>query len=179
MAPLVVAVLLSSCSSTRLEFFPSSAARTTWRPGATRATTSGLLLPGPRLGLGLGAVWSRLLRADMALTLQSDFIMPARAQGISPCRVLSVRALRLSILTLITSDGAPAGGPHRWRRLVEHFFGPKGVGDRLLVRHPENDLLAIQAIAAVLVAVVVLVNLFVDLLYSVVDPRIRHAKSLG
>ena len=75
--------------------------------------------------------------------------------------------------------------PCRWSALiggavvVETFFGPKGIGDRLVFAIQQNDLLVIQAIVAVLVVVVVVANLIVDLLYSVVDPRIRLARSLG
>ena len=60
-------------------------------------------IPALMLGLGLGAIWSRLLRADMILTLQSDAINMARSKGISPRRVLWVHALRMSILSLMTS----------------------------------------------------------------------------
>ncbi len=136
-------------------------------------------IPSLVLGIGLGAVWSRLLRADMILTLQSDSILMARSKGISPNRVLWVHALRMSILSLMTSVALQMSALIGGAVVVEQFFGPKGLGDRLVFAFQQNDLLVIQAIAAVLVVVVVFANFVVDLLYAVVDPRIRLARSLG
>ena len=136
-------------------------------------------VPSLVLGLGLGAIWSRLLRADMILALQSDSVLMARSKGISPNRVLWVHALRMSILSLMTSVALQMSALIGGAVVVEQFFGPKGIGDRLIFAFQQNDLLVIQAIAAVLVVVVVFANFVVDLLYAVVDPRIRLARSLG
>jgi peptide/nickel transport system permease protein len=136
-------------------------------------------IPSLVLGVGLGAVWSRLLRAEMILTLQGDSILMARSKGISPSRVLWVHALRMSVLTLMTSVALQMSALIGGAVVVEQFFGPKGLGDRLIFAFQQNDLLVIQAIAAVLVVVVVFANFVVDLLYAVVDPRIRLARSLG
>jgi peptide/nickel transport system permease protein len=136
-------------------------------------------LPSLSLGIGLGAVWTRFLRADMIMTLQSDFIMLARAKGMSPRRILWGHALRASVLSLITSVALQLSGLVGGAVIAETFFGFKGVGDRLVYAVQQNDVLVIQAIVAVLVVVVVLVNLLVDLLYAVVDPRIRHARALA
>ncbi|CAN5795534.1 MAG: ABC transporter permease [Ilumatobacteraceae bacterium] len=136
-------------------------------------------IPALVLGLGVGAIWSRLLRADMILSLQSDAVNMARAKGISPRRVLWVHALRMSILSLMTSVALQMAALIGGTVVVEQFFGPKGIGERLLFAIQQRDLLVIQAIVAILVVFVVLANLLVDLLYSVVDPRIRLARSLG
>jgi peptide/nickel transport system permease protein len=136
-------------------------------------------IPGLVLGVGLGAIWSRLLRADMILTLQSDAINMARSKGISPRRVLWVHALRNSILSLMTSVALSMSALIGGTVVVEQFFGPKGIGERLLFAIQQNDLLVIQAIVVILVVFVVFCNLIVDLLYAVVDPRIRLARSLG
>ena len=131
------------------------------------------------LGIGVGAIWSRLLRADMILTLQSDAINMARSKGISPRRVLWVHALRMSILSLMTSVALQMSALIGGAVVVEQFFGPKGIGERLIFAIQANDLLVIQFIAVILSVFVVLANLIVDLLYSVVDPRIRLARSLA
>jgi ABC-type dipeptide/oligopeptide/nickel transport system permease component len=136
-------------------------------------------IPSLVLGVGLGAVWGRLLRADMILALQSDSILMARSKGISPNRVLWVHALRMSLLSLMTSVALQMSALIGGAVVVEQFFGPKGLGDRLIFAFQQNDLLVIQAIAAALVVVVVFANFVVDLLYAVVDPRIRLARSLG
>ena len=102
----------------------------------------------------------------------------ARAKGISPNRVLWVHALRMSMLSLMTSVALQMAALLGGAVVAEQFFGPKGIGDRLVFAVQQNDLLVIQAIAAVLVVIVVFANLVVDLLYAVVDPRIRLARSL-
>lgn len=129
--------------------------------------------------MGLGAVWSRLLRADMILALQSDSVLMARSKGISPQRVLWVHALRSSILSLMTSVALQMSALLGGAVVAETFFGPRGIGDRLIFAIQQNDLLVIQSITAIVTIAVVLANVVVDLLYAVVDPRIRAARSLG
>ena len=81
---------------------------------------------------------------------------------------------------LADDERGPADvGAHRRRGRRRAVLRPKGIGDRLLFAIQQNDLLVIQAIAAILVVFVVFANLVVDLLYAVVDPRIRLARSLG
>ena len=115
----------------------------------------------------------------MNLTLQSDFIMLAKAKGVSPGRVLWVHALRASVLSLVTSVALQTSALIGGAVISETFFGPKGIGERLVFAIQGNDILIIQAITAVLVVGVVVANLLVDLLYAVIDPRIRHMRKLG
>lgn len=177
---LVVAVLALFLIVTRVDFFPSVGRSKYVAPWSDPVEHfANFFIPALVLGLGLGATWSRLLRADMILTLQGDAINMARSKGISPRRVLWVHALRMSILTLMTSVALSLAALIGGTLVVETFFGPKGIGERLVFAIQQNDLLVIQAIVAVLVVVVVVGNLIVDLLYSVVDPRIRLARSLG
>lgn len=136
-------------------------------------------IPSLLLGIPLAAIWSRFVRADMNLTLQSDFIMLAKAKGVSPRRVLWRHALRASVLSLITSVALQLGALISGAVVSEQFFGPRGIGDRLVFAIQQNDILIIQAITAVLVVGVVAANFIVDLLYAVIDPRIRHARKLG
>jgi peptide/nickel transport system permease protein len=124
-------------------------------------------------------VWTRLLRADMIGTLQSDFIMLARAKGMSPSRVLWGHALRGSVLSLLTSVALNVGGLIGGAVVIEQIFSLPGVGLRLVESVQTNDLLTLQAIAAVLAVGVVLANFVVDLLYAAIDPRIRHARALS
>ena len=85
----------------------------------------------------------------------------------------------MSILSLMTSVALQMAALIGGTLVVEQFFGPKGIGERLIFAIQANDLLVIQFIAVVLAVFVVVANLIVDLLYSVVDPRIRLARSLG
>lgn len=175
---LVVAVLLLYAVANRFDFFPNIPDYVApWSNPVEHFRN--FFLPALTLGIGLGAVWSRLLRADMILTLQSDFINLARAKGVSPNRVLWVHALRSSVLSLITSVALQLSGLISGAVVAEQFFQVGGIGGRLVIAVQQNDILVIQAITAAVVAAVVVVNVSVDLLYAVVDPRIRQARALA
>lgn len=131
------------------------------------------------LTLPLAAVFTRLLRADMVQTLQADFVTLASAKGVSPRRVIWVHALRNSLFSLLTSVGTQLGGIVGGAIVAETFFDLDGMGSMLVTAILSKDLFVVQSAAAILVATVVLVNLTVDLLYAVVDPRIRHARALA
>lgn len=178
--PLVVAVLLLFLVVTRFETFPGAGRSQYVAPWDNPVEhLKNFFIPALSLGLGLGAIWSRLLRADMILALQSDSVLMARSKGISPQRVLWVHALRSAVLSLMTSVALQMSALLGGAVVAETFFGPKGIGDRLLFAIQQNDLLVIQAITAIVTVAVVLANLAVDLLYAVVDPRIRAARALG
>jgi peptide/nickel transport system permease protein len=173
--PLVFAVFLIYFVALRLDVFPVlSNYVAPWDNPVTHMKN--FFLPSLSLGMGLAAVWTRFLRADMILTLQSDFIMLARAKGMSPSRILWRHALRASILSLVTSVALQISSLVGGAVIAEQFFGLAGIGTRLVFAVQANDILVIQAITAVLVVTVVAVNLIVDLLYAVIDPRIRHAR---
>jgi peptide/nickel transport system permease protein len=178
MPPLVLAVFVLYFVVKPFEFFPSLTEYVApWKSPVKHFQN--FFLPSLTLGIGLGAVWSRLLRADMVLTLQSDFINLARAKGVSPSRVLWVHALRSSILSLITSVALQLSGLVSGAVVAEQMFNAGGIGSRLVFAVQGNDILTIQAIVAVVVAVVVAANFAVDLLYAVIDPRIRQMRALG
>ena len=180
MPPLVIGVLLLFLVVTRTGLFPTVGRSRYVAPWDNPVEHfENFFIPSLMLGLGLGAVWSRLLRADMISALQSDSVLMARAKGISPRRVLWVHALRMSLLSLMTSVALQMAALLGGAVIAEQFFGPKGLGDRLVFAIQQNDLLVVQAIAAFITVFVVLANLVVDLLYAVVDPRIRVARSLG
>jgi peptide/nickel transport system permease protein len=175
---LVIAVFLLYAVANRVAFFPNIPDYVApWSNPVEHFRN--FFLPALTLGIGLGAVWSRLLRADMILTLQSDFINLARAKGVSPNRVLWVHALRSSVLSLITSVALQLSGLISGAVVAEQFFQVGGIGGRLVIAVQQNDILVIQAITAAVVAAVVVVNVGVDLLYAVVDPRIRQARALA
>jgi peptide/nickel transport system permease protein len=178
--PLVVAVGLLYFVVARWTFFPTVGASTYVAPWDDPiAHFQNFFIPALTLGIGLAAIWSRFVRADMNLTLQSDFIMLAKAKGVSPRRILWRHALRASVLSLITSVALQLAALVGGAVVAEQFFGPRGIGDRLVFAIQQNDILMIQAITAVLVGAVVFFNLLVDLFYAVIDPRIRAARKLA
>lgn len=131
------------------------------------------------LTLPLAAVFSRLLRGDMVMTLQADFVTLASAKGVSPRRVLWVHGLRNSLFSLLTSVGIQVGAIIGGAIVAEQFFDLDGMGSMLVNAILAKDLFTVQSTAALLVTVVVIVNLTVDLMYAVLDPRIRHARALA
>jgi peptide/nickel transport system permease protein len=130
------------------------------------------------LTLPLAAVFTRLLRADLVQTLQSDFITLASAKGVSPNRILWNHALRNSLFSLLSTVGVQLGAIVGGALVVEQYFAMKGLGSLLLTSILSKDLFVVQSVTAIVVAVVAIANLLIDLLYAVIDPRIRHFRAL-
>jgi peptide/nickel transport system permease protein len=153
-----------------------------WLPatGWTRLTNDpvenlrGAILPALALAIGEMAVYTRLLRADMISTLQQDSITMARAKGLPPSRILFRHALRPSSFSLITVVGLQIGAIISGAVLVETIFAVPGVGRLLVDSILQRDLIMVQGIALVVAASFVIVNLLVDVVYMLLDPRIRH-----
>ena len=138
-----------------------------------------LALPVLTLTLGLLAVFTRLLRSDMIATLQSDFITMARAKGMPTRRILFRHALRPSLFSLITAAALQVGALIGGTIIVEQIFALPGMGSLTVEAIFRRDFLTVQICVVVLAIVVVLVNFFVDILYALIDPRIRHARALA
>jgi len=111
--------------------------------------------------------------------LQADFITLASAKGVSPNRILWGHALRNSLFSLLTSFGLQIGALVGGAVVVEQYFNLKGMGSLLVVAILSSDLFTVQSVTAIIVICVVTANLAVDLLYAVVDPRVRHARALA
>jgi peptide/nickel transport system permease protein len=136
-------------------------------------------LPALTLVLPTAAVYARLLRSDMAQTLQNDFITLATAKGMSPQRVLWRHALRNSLLSIVTAVGTQVGALVGSAIVVETLFDLDGLGTQLIVSVLGRDLFTVQSFVAIIVLLVVVVNLLVDLSYALIDPRIRQSRKLA
>jgi peptide/nickel transport system permease protein len=136
-----------------------------------------MVLPAATLAAAQVAVYMRLLRTDMVATLQEDFIQMARSKGISDQRVLWRHALRPSSLTLLTVAGLNVGTLIGGAVVVEVIFSIPGMGLAISQAIFERQYVALQSFVAVLAILYVLVNFAVDVLYTIVDPRIRHARA--
>src|SRR5262245_9733451 len=136
-----------------------------------------MILPATTLAAAQVAVYMRLLRSDMVATLQEDFIQMARSKGISDQRVLWRHALRPSSLTLLTVAGLNVGTLIGGAVVVEVIFSIPGMGTAISQAIFERQYVALQSFVAVLAILYVLVNFAVDVLYVIVDPRIRHARA--
>lgn len=135
-----------------------------------------MILPTVSLAAGLVAVYMRLLRSDMIATLQEDFITTAKAKGIPARRVLWGHALRPSSLTLLTAAGLNIGALIGGAVVIEVIFQLPGVGFLLYEAILAQEYIALQSYIAIIAVFFVVANFAVDLLYSLLDPRIRHAR---
>jgi peptide/nickel transport system permease protein len=136
-----------------------------------------MAMPAISLAVGQIAVYMRLLRSDMIATLQEDFITMAKAKGIPPSHVLWRHALRPSSLTLLTVAGLNVGTLIGGAVIVEIIFSLPGMGTLLADAINARQYVALQSLVAIIAVGYVLINFLVDVLYAVLDPRIRHAQT--
>jgi peptide/nickel transport system permease protein len=130
----------------------------------------------PALTLAL-AEWPgimRVLRSDMIATLQEDYIALAKAKGLKPSRILLVHALKPSSLTLVTITGINIGRLLGGTTIVETIFALPGIGRLLVGAIYTRDLIILQGVVLLVAGGFVMMNFIVDMLYAVLDPRIRH-----
>jgi peptide/nickel transport system permease protein len=130
-------------------------------------------MPSLSLALVNVAVLTRLLRSDVIATLQEDFVLMARSKGLPTRRILTRHVLRPSSLSLLTVSGLTIGNLIGGAVIVEQLFALPGVGRLLFDSIGRRDLLVVQGVVLVVATAFVVVNGLVDILYSVLDPRIR------
>jgi peptide/nickel transport system permease protein len=137
------------------------------------------ILPVLVLAAGQIPVYVRLLRTDMAATLSEDFITMAKSKGISDRRILWRHALRPSSFTLVTILGIQIGQLVGGALIVEQFFHLNGFGSFIVQAVFSRDYAVVQTLTALVAVVVVVMNFLVDMIYVVLDPRIRRARALA
>lgn len=139
------------------------------------ANLNSMVLPALTLGMLQVAIYSRLLRSDMIATLQEDFVTIARSKGLSTRRVLLGHALRPSSFSLLTLAGLNVGQLISGAVIAEFLFGLPGLGLLMINSVLGRDLMMLQGAILFIVVTYVLINLVVDALYAVLDPRIRYS----
>jgi peptide/nickel transport system permease protein len=140
------------------------------------ANLRSLTLPALAIGLPLAGFYTRLLRADIADQMQEDYVVTARAKGVGPWQVLVRHALRNSLFGLLTIVGLNLGTLIGATVIIEQIFSLPGIGQAFIQAISNRDVPLIEAIVLVLAAAVVLANLVTDVLYAVLDPRIRYGQ---
>lgn len=131
-----------------------------------------LFLPALALALPSAAVYQRLLRSDLIETLRADFVTTALAKGISRTRVVVHHVLRPSLTSLITVFGLTTGALLGGTLVVENVFLVPGLGRAMVEAILREDFPVVLAIVMIVAAAFVIVNLIVDVLYTVIDPRV-------
>jgi len=133
-----------------------------------------MVLPALTLALAEWPGIMRVLRSDMIATLQEDYIALAKAKGLKASRILFVHALKPSSLTLITITGINIGRLIGGALIVETIFALPGIGRLLVSAIYTRDLIILQGVVLFVAGGFVVMNFVVDMLYAVLDPRIRH-----
>jgi dipeptide transport system permease protein len=144
--------------------------------GAFRSAVSHLVLPAIVLGTVPLAVIARMTRSSMLEVLREDYVRTAKAKGLSPARVVFVHALRNALVPVITVIGLLVGTLLGGAVLTETIFSWPGVGKWLIDAISRRDYPVVQGGILITATLVIGVNLLVDLMYGLVNPRIRHAK---
>jgi peptide/nickel transport system permease protein len=132
-----------------------------------------MLMPALVLGTGLSAVIMRQMRSSMLESLDADYVRTARAKGLSEWSVVGSHALRNSLITVVTIVGLQLGALISGAVVTEQIFVIPGFGKLVVDAVFTRDFPIIQGVVLVAATGYILVNLAVDLLYSVLNPRIR------
>ena len=145
-------------------------------PGAFRSALSHLVLPAVALGTIPMAVIARMTRSAMLEVLSEDYVRTARAKGLSPGRVVGLHALRNALIPVLTVIGLQVGTLFGGAVLTETIFAWPGIGKWLIESVNRRDYPVLQGGMLLIAAIIITVNLLVDLLSGLVNPRIRHAR---
>jgi peptide/nickel transport system permease protein len=121
------------------------------------------------------AVWSRFTRSSMLEVLSQDYVRTARAKGMREQRVVYIHGLRNALIPLVTLIGLELPGLVAGGLIVEVVFGWQGIGRLLFERAVEYDYTMVLGLVTFAGLLVVAGNLLADILYAVLDPRIRYA----
>jgi peptide/nickel transport system permease protein len=158
-----------------LPFLPASGAYSTIGGGDPLDRLAHLVLPAFVLSLGYIAIWSRYVRSSMLEVLSQDYVRTARAKGMSERRVLYVHALRNALVPMVTLLGFELPGLLSGAAVIEIVFGWPGIGRLALERALSYDYTVVLGLATFSGVLVIAGNLLADVLYAVLDPRIRHS----
>jgi peptide/nickel transport system permease protein len=132
-----------------------------------------LTLPAIALAIALSAFVARVTRAGLGTALGQEFVETARSRGFSERRVIGKHAMRSAMIPVITVGGLVFGFLITGAVLVEYTFGLNGLGALLIQAVRTKDFAVVQAVTLLFTFAFILINLAVDLLYAVLDPRVR------
>ena len=175
MPPFMLAILLIFGFSVKLGVLPATGYTPFTQDPAANLVS--MLSPATCLALVEWPVVMRILRSDMITTLQEDFIAMAKAKGLKRRRILFVHALKPSSFTLVTVTGLNVARLIGGALIVETIFALPGLGRLLVEAIYTRDFIVLQGGVLFVAVAYVLVNFAVDLLYGVLDPRIRHGRA--
>jgi ABC-type dipeptide/oligopeptide/nickel transport system permease component len=159
-------LLLMFFLSVKLPFFPAS--------GYGDGEVKYILLPAFTLGVGYMALLARTTRAAVVEILSTDYIRTARAKGLSELKVNRKHVLRNALILVLTTAGLQFGSLMGNTVIVEKLFSWPGIGSLMVDSIFQRDIPITQGCVLLIILVFLLVNLMVDLLYAVIDPRVEY-----
>lgn len=155
----------------KIRWFPVSG-YVTWSEGIG-AHIKSITLPAIALGFMYAALMMRMTRASMLEVLGSDYIKMAKAKGVKEMTLVGKHAFRNALVSVVTVIGASFIGALSGAAVVESVFGIPGIGSLIVTSIGRRDYEVIQAIVLLVAVINVVINLITDLVYGLIDPRIR------
>jgi peptide/nickel transport system permease protein len=146
-----------------------------WLPITGDRGIRGLIMPALALGLAEAAIITRMTRATLVEVLRTDYIRTARAKGLAEQGVVWRHALRNAFLPILTMIGMQFGTLFGGAVIIENVFARQGLGTLITQAVINRDFPVVQSCVLVAATLYVLVNLVVDVLYAVIDPRITYS----
>ena len=147
-----------------------------WLPVSGRGGLAHFILPSLTLGMTMAAILIRMVRSSLLETIHEDYIQTARAKGLSEWRVWLKHALRNSLLSVITIVGLQFGALLAGSIITETIFAWPGIGRLTIQAIQTRDYPLVQGCILVISTTYLVVNLLTDMLYRLVDPRIRYGR---
>jgi peptide/nickel transport system permease protein len=146
-----------------------------WLPALGTGSADSLILPAIALGWGFAAIIARLLRNNLIEVYQRPFMLVARAKGCSGWTLLWRHAMRNAVASTVTIVGLQIGYLLSGAVAIEVIFGRPGIGSFLVARIQEKDVPSIQGVVLLVAVAYLAVNLLVDIVHGLLDPRVRRS----
>ncbi len=146
-----------------------------WLPSTGGGDLQHLILPALALGLDFAAVNTRLVRTGLIDVLEQDYVRTARSKGVTRLRIILRHALKNALIPVVTIAGLQFGNLLGGAVVVETVFARQGLGRMVLAGILGKDYPVVQGVVLFISVIYVVVNLGVDLVYGLLDPRIRYS----
>lgn len=146
-----------------------------WFPATGQDSLSTLVLPSIAIGLSSAGTLARMIRSSMLEVLHQEYVVTARSKGLRESSVLLRHTLRNALIPAVTIAGLQFGRLMGGAVITEIVFARKGIGTVLITAILNHDIKLVQGILLVVTITYIVVNLFTDMLYALIDPRIRYA----
>ena len=144
-----------------------------WFPATGGVGAGSMILPAVALGLGAAGLIARLVRSSMLEVLRAEYIVTARSKGLREAPVIVGHALRNALIPLVTIIGLQIGNLLSGAVVVETVFARQGIGSMLIKGIIQKDFPLVQGLILFIAVVYIGINIVIDILYGVIDPRVR------